>query len=293
MRRITFDLDVLRTLVTGVELGSFAKAADRLGRSTSAVSAQLKKLEDQAGSPVLRKMGRRMVLTPTGEILLSYAQRLLQLNDEAASAVRGADLQGQVRLGVPEEFGESLLPAVLGSFARAHPKVVIQARLARNAELVDQVERGRLDLALAWELGTKTPAPARRIAKLPMQWIGRQGASSGQDHDEPVPLALLEAPCLMRSTAIAALDKAVRPWRIAFTSPSLAGIWAAVDAGLGITVRTSAGRPERLGLLDGLPRLPSVGLGLLRSDKTPSPPVQRLEQLLQAHLKTSLASAQP
>ena len=285
MRRITFDLDVLRTFVAGVEMGSFAKAADRLGRSTSAVSAQLKKLEDQTGAPVLRKAGRGMVLTPAGEVLLGYARRLLDLNDEAAHAVRGAELKGEVRLGVQEDFGESLLPPVLGAFARAHPNVRMQARLARNAELVEQIERGQLDLALAWD-GGRTTAHSRRLARLGMQWIGRAGAALPSD--EPVPLAVLEAPCLMRSTAITALDKAGRPWRIAFTSPSLAGIWAAVDAGLGVTVRTQAGLPERLATLPGLPRLPTIALQLLRSDPAPAGPVQRLESLLQAHLKTSL-----
>jgi DNA-binding transcriptional LysR family regulator len=288
MRRISFDLDVLRTLVTGVELGSFAKAADRLGRSTSAVSAQLKKLEDHAGSPVLRKAGRGMVLTPTGEVLLGYARRLLELNDEAATAVRGADLKGEVRLGVQEDFGESLLCAVLGGFARAHPSVRVQARLARNAELVEHVERGRLDLALVWD-GSKTTAHARRVARLQMQWIGRDGSTSWRHAEEPVPLAVLEAPCLMRSTAIAALEKAQLPWRVAFTSPSLAGIWAAVGAGLGITVRTNAGLPARLAVLQGLPRLPGIGLELHRSEAKPAAPVQRLEALLAAHLREWLA----
>ncbi|HEX7689838.1 MAG TPA: LysR family transcriptional regulator, partial [Burkholderiaceae bacterium] len=122
MSRPTFDLDVLRTLVTGIELGSFAKAADRLGRSTSAVSAQLKKLEEAAGAPVLRKAGRGMVLTPTGEVLFGYARRLLALDDEAAHAVRGAELHGAVRLGLQEDFGEGLLTGVLAGFARAHPR---------------------------------------------------------------------------------------------------------------------------------------------------------------------------
>src|SRR6202012_2779426 len=94
MRRVTFDLEVLRSFVTGVELGSFAKAAERLGRSTSAVSAQLKKLEDQAGTPVLRKAGRGMALTDAGETMLAYARRLLELNDEASSALHGSELEG-------------------------------------------------------------------------------------------------------------------------------------------------------------------------------------------------------
>src|SRR5579859_4531248 len=123
MRRVTFDLDVLRTFVAGVELGSFAKAADRLGRSTSAVSAQLKKLEDQAGTSLLRKAGRGMALTEAGEVMLGYARRLLDLNDEAASAMHGVQLEGRVRLGLQEDFGENVLPEVLGRFKRAHPKL--------------------------------------------------------------------------------------------------------------------------------------------------------------------------
>ncbi|MFY7941454.1 MAG: LysR substrate-binding domain-containing protein [Burkholderiaceae bacterium] len=288
MRRITFDLDVLRTLSTGIELGSFAKAAERLGRSTSAVSAQLKKLEDQVGEPVLRKQGRGMVLTPTGEVLLGYAQRLLALNDEAASAVREVELQGEVRLGMQEDFSDSLLRGVLGSFARAHPRVRVQARLARNAELLQQIERGKLDLALAWDVGTSTPH-AQRVARLPLQWAGSaETPFEMASWPAPLPLAALDAPCLMRSAAIAALDKAHIPWRIAFNSSSLAGVWAAVRAGLGVTVLPSAGLPAHLQMVHGLPALPHVGLDLHRAEAEPSAAVQHLEVLLLAHLKESL-----
>ncbi|RUX14360.1 LysR family transcriptional regulator, partial [Mesorhizobium sp. M2A.F.Ca.ET.042.01.1.1] len=100
MRRVTFDLDVLRTFVTGMELGSFAKAAERLGRSTSAVSAQLKKLEEQADTPIFRKAGRGLALTEAGETMLGYARRLIELNDEAAAAIRDVELEGWVRLGL-------------------------------------------------------------------------------------------------------------------------------------------------------------------------------------------------
>src|SRR6478609_4842573 len=94
MSRLLFDLDVLRSFVTGVELGSFAKAADRVGRSTSAVSAQLKKLEEQAGTPIFRKAGRGLALTEAGETMLGYARRLLELNDEAAAAIHDVELEG-------------------------------------------------------------------------------------------------------------------------------------------------------------------------------------------------------
>ena len=141
---------MLRSFVAGMELGSFAKAADRLGRSTSAVSAQFKKLEEQAGAPIFRKAGRGLALTEAGETMLGYARRLIELNDEAAVAMRGVELEGWVRLGLQEDFGEAVLPDVLGRFARAHPKVRIEARVARNTELLERIDTGQLDLALVW-----------------------------------------------------------------------------------------------------------------------------------------------
>jgi DNA-binding transcriptional LysR family regulator len=224
VRRVNFDLDVLRSFATGMDLGSFAKAADRLGRSTSAVSAQLKKLEDQAGTPIFHKSGRGLALTEAGETMLAYARRLLELNDEAAIAVHGVELEGWVRLGLQEDFSESLLPEVLGRFMRAHPKVRIEARMARNAELLDRVISGRLDLALAWSAGAPTPH-FERVARTPMRWIGsatkREAWRTLQG--EPLPLAALEAPCLFRTAATNALDRAGLAWRLAFVSPSLGG----------------------------------------------------------------------
>lgn len=286
MRQLNFDLDVLRSFVTGIELGSFARAADRLGRSTSAVSAQLKKLEAQIDLPILSKSGRGLVLTPRGETLFSYAKRLLELNDEAAAAVRGADLAGCVRLGLQEDFGESLLTEALGSFARAHPQVRIEARVARNAELLELIGSGQLDLALAWDSGKGSPY-GRRVAELPMCWIGRPG-DHGHGQDEPLPLVAFEAPCLMRSAATAALDRAGIAWRLAFTSASLSGIWAAVGAGLGITIRSSAGLPGKLQVLSGMPELPSIGLVLHRAESAPNAVVKQLEAIILSKLEQLL-----
>lgn len=282
MRKITFDLDVLRTFVTGVELGSFAKAADRLGRSTSAVSAQLKKLEEQLGAPVLRKAGRGMAPTPSGEILLAYARRLLELNDEAVAALRGADLAGSVRLGMQQDFGEHLLTEVLGRFARAHPQVGIEARVGRNAQLIEQVGAGQLDLALAWDWSGDWPY-AQRLGHLPMRWLaGAQARPPVFDANAPLALVMLDAPCLMRSAAIDALDRAGIAWRVAFTSTSLSGVWAAVAAGLGVTVRTAVGMPAGLRLLDGegLPPLPHIGLSLLQSEAQLEPVARRLRDIV-------------
>jgi DNA-binding transcriptional LysR family regulator len=174
MRKPTFDLDVLRSFAVGMELGSFAKAADRLGRSTSAVSAQIKKLEELSGTAIFRKAGRGLALTNAGETLLSYAHRLLDLNDEAIIALHGIAAEGWLRIGLHEDFGETLLPRILGRFARAHPKVRIEARIARNAELLDRVTKGRLDFALVWDDGISSLHNPHRttIATVPVRWIG-------------------------------------------------------------------------------------------------------------------------
>lgn len=294
MNRVSFDPDVLRSFVQGVELGSFAKAAERLSRSTSAVSAQLKRLEEQAGRPLLRKAGRGMALTETGEVMLGYARRLLELNDEAAAAVRGVELEGRVRLGLQEDFGETLLPAVLGRFARAHPKLRIEARIARNAELLHGVNHGKLDLVLAWE-GEETSPHVERMARLPMRWVGSADArpSKLRRRGEALPLVVLDAPCLVRRAAIDALDRAGIAWRIAFTSASLAGTWAAVTAGLGVSVRTPLGLPAGVRALTakeaGLPALPMLGLALHRAEAEPPAAVARLAEILVGTLSPSLS----
>lgn len=294
MRRVTFDLDVLRSFASGIELGSFAKAADRLGRSTSAVSAQLKKLEEQAGTALLRKAGRGMALTDAGEVMLAYARRLLELNDQAAAAIRGSELAGRVRLGLQEDFGETLLPDVLGRFARAHPQVCIEARIARNAELRRQLDAGRLDLTLAWETGARA-AHDEHLGKVPMRWIGAATTPRTLDRGEPLPLVMLEPPCLLRSTAIDALDRAGIAWRVAFSSASLAGVWAAVAAGLGITLRTPLGLPAGVQILDiapaALPAPRTLGLALMFAEPAPNPAVSRLAAIIRHDLRGWLASA--
>lgn len=260
------DLDVLRTFVTGVDLGNFAKAAERLGRSQSAISLQLKKLEDRVGQTLFRKQGRHLALTEAGETMLGYARRMLDLNDEAVAALARPDLSGQVRVGMPQDFAESWLPGVLGRFARAHPRARVDARVDRNAALLAALDRGELDLALVWDDGLRPDQARDRLVDLPIQWIGMPGFV--RVPDQPLPLALLDQPCLFRRRGLAALDKAGILWRVAFTSASPSGLWAAVAAGLGVTVRTAVGLPLGLSVLDGstvaLPFVGMVGLCLCR-----------------------------
>lgn len=285
MRRPTFDLDVLRTFVTGVELNSFAKAADRLGRSTSAVSAQLKKLEEQTGTPVLAKSGRGLALTPTGETLLSHARRLLELNDSIFQSLHESQTAETLRLGLQEDFGEHFLSDILRRFVQAYPRVNLEVRIARNAELLALVESADLDLALTWDTGHMSPY-ATRLGETPMHWIGARDTPllTALD-DSPLPLILFDAPCLLRSAATQALDAAQIPWRIALTSPSVGGIWAAVAAGLGLTLRTRIGLPSHLTVVSGLPPVPSLGYVLHSDGDNPTPATQHLVALIKTSLQ--------
>ncbi len=276
------DIDVLRSLVTGMDLGSFAKAADRLGRSQSAISLQLRKLEEQIGVELLRKQGRGLALTEPGEVMLAYARRLLALNDEAVTAVRGPAVAGELRFGLPQDFAETWFPKTLALFARAHPQTRIGVTVDRNAVLLDRLDRGELDLILV--LGQQVERPRMiRVADLPMAWIGSREMPFHRG-SEAVPLAMFEAPCIFRQAAGAALDPAGIAWRVVFTSPGLSGLWAAVAAGLGISLRTVASVPPGLRVLDaesGLPPLPEISLMLIEgAGAAPSSALARFKEIL-------------
>jgi DNA-binding transcriptional LysR family regulator len=284
------DIDFLRTLVSAEELGGMNRAAERVGRSQSAVSQQMHKLEEKVGQPLFRKQGRGLMLTEPGELLLKYARRILTINDEAVAALRGPGLEGVVRFGLPGDFAETWLPAALGQFKRAHPMVRVEASVERNAVLFERLEKGQLDLAMIF--GGDRRSAAERLATFPMVWIG--GSEPAWEPTQPVPLVLFEAPCLFRKAGIAALDAAGIPWRITFTSPSLAGLWAAVDAGLGISPRTTANLPKSLNVLGRpyrLPKLPSVDLSLHDFGRPLTPAATRLKDILIDTIPPSVSDA--
>lgn len=286
MARINLDMDVLRTLVTAQQLGGFNRAAGQIGRSQSAVSQQIRKLEDQVGEPLFRKQGRGLVPTEAGDVVLAYARRILDLNDEAMVALRGRAVEGVVRFGLPADFAETWLPVALGRFKRAHPSVRIEASVDRNRRLLDRLDRGELDLVLA--LGNGARSDAARLATLPMVWIGPASGEPVSAPDEPVPLAVYEAPCFFREAGQAALDRAGIAWRVAFTSASLHGLWAAVEAGLGITLRTAAGLPAGLTVLGDLPHAPMLDLCLHDGGRDASPAIGRLREILVETLAANL-----
>jgi len=288
MATLNLDMDVLRTLVTAQQLGGFNRAAEQIGRSQSAVSQQIRKLEEQVGEPLFRKQGRGLIPTEAGDVVLAYARRILELNDEAVVALRGRAVEGVVRFGLPADFAESWLPLALGRFKRAHPGVRIEATVDRNPRLLDRLDRGELDLVLT--LNNADRPDAERLASLPMVWIGPAVAAADPvwAPGEPIPLVLFDAPCFFRKAGLAALDRAGLAWRVAFTSASLHGLWAAVEAGLGITLRTATGLPASVVPLDGLPPVPTVALSLHDGGREASPAVARLRLIVKESLAANL-----
>ena len=279
MQLANLDMDVLRTLAVAMDVGGFGKAAERLGRSQSAVSLQMRRLEQRVGRPLFRREGRGLALTDAGDVVLGYARQILELNDQAVAAARGIAMGGSVRFGVPQDFGDSWLPGVLGRFARAHPSVLIEVRVDRANKLVERIAEGGLDLALMW--GNPSVANTVTVQRLPMVWIGLKGYAVPRGN--PVPLALFESPCVFRQPCVEALERTHRPWRLAFTSPSLSGLWAATAAGLGVTVRTPLGLPSPLTVLgksSGLPKLPRIALSLYTALPEPPQAVARLREIL-------------
>jgi DNA-binding transcriptional LysR family regulator len=289
MPRTNLDTDILRTLVAARQLGGFNRAAQQVGRSQSAVSQQIRKLEEQVGQPLFRREGRSLALTEAGDVILSYARRILELNDEAVTAVRGTALGGTIRVGITTDFAESWLPMALGRFKRAHPGVRVEANTDRRAVLIDRLDKGQVDLALLFGGGLRSDA--LHLARLPMVWIGSSREKPDWQTGRPLPLAVFNPPCFFRETAIAALDRAGIPWHIAFTSLSLHGIWAAVDAGLGLTVRTMSGLPNHLIALDkksGLPSLPTIDLSLHDGGRELTSATSRFKEILLETLTANL-----
>jgi DNA-binding transcriptional LysR family regulator len=262
--RPAFDMDALRTMVVGTDLGSFARAASQLGRSQSAVSMQLKKLEEQAGQPLFRRNGRGLAPTEAGEALLIYARRIVSLNDEAAASLGTPIASASVRMGLPQDLFDDVMPEVMTRFSRRRSGVHLEVRAGRNYGLEEEVHAGRLDVAVAFfPAGSDTHGTL--LASLPMAWIGAKGLAEPSG-DELVPLVVFDHPCLFRQTALHALEDKGRRWRLSLTTPSLPGVWAALRAGYGISVRPA--RPLPSGLRDigaqlRLPNLPAIELRMI------------------------------
>jgi len=228
-----FDLDLLRSFVSVVDAGGFTRAGERVHRTQSTVSQQVKRLEDDVGKPLLNRIGKQVTLTEDGERLLSYARRILALAEEARDVVARPDTEGAVRLGLPEDFAAYRLTRLLASFARSSPGLRLDIRVAQSVNLRRDLDRGDLDLALhkrdAGSKGGIAVWPER------LHWVTSRSHPIAADV-RSIPLIFFPTGCLYRTRAIHAIEAAGRAWHMAYTSSSLTGIQAAVAAGLGLSI---------------------------------------------------------
>ena len=287
--RANFDMDALRAMVVGTELKSFARAASQLGRSQSAVSMQLKKLEEQAGRPLFRRRGRGLVPTEAGDALLAYARRIVALNDEAAASLGATTDAASVRMGLPQDFFEDVMPEVIQRFERRRPGVHVEVWAGRNHALEEDVRSGRMDVAIAF-FPAGSDEHGTLIGSVPARWFGT-ARTTRPASGEPLPLVLYDHPCLFRQAALQILERRKILWRPALTISSLPGIWAALRGGHGISVRAARRVPPGIrdvGARLGLPKLPPVDLRLLAAD-TLSPAATDLRAILDDVVRRRIA----
>ncbi|WP_262730738.1 LysR family transcriptional regulator [Alloalcanivorax marinus] len=262
------DTDVLRSFVAIAESGSFTRAARQVFRTPSALSMQIKRLEETLGHPLFVREARQVRLTPEGEMLLGYGRRLLKLNQEAVARFLSPALDGVVRLGTPDDIGTRILPQVLSRFASGHPAVQVEVVAGRSGDLVGRMIDEKLDLVLVTE-GNDDLAPGlgEVVHSEPLVWAGREGGVAAQR--SPLPLSLASHGCAWRGMALAALDQAGVDYRVAYSSEHCAGQEAAMLADLAISpFPRSLVRPplRRLGAEHGLPPLGEYRIALLRGE---------------------------
>jgi DNA-binding transcriptional LysR family regulator len=259
----TLDLDQLRTFVAIVDTGSFTRAADAVAKTQSAVSMQMRRLEERVGKPVFVRDGRQSRLSDDGERLLAHARRLLRLNDETLALFGDAELTGRVRLGTPDEYADRFLPEIMARFSSSNPRAEVTVVCAPTPNLVEAIEAGDLDVAIVTHVREKGSAEV--IRREPLLWVGGRGHCAHET--EPLPLALGRPTCDWRRAAVEALEAAGRRHRLLYVSWNSSAVGAAVLAGLAVSVLPeSALRPGMrvLGEAEGFPRLPMVEIGLLR-----------------------------
>ncbi len=278
----SLDTDLLRAFVLIAEGHSFTQAAARIGRTQSAISMQVKRLEEVLGQPVLsRSKGGSVELTPHGQYLLARARHILALNDEVLTTFRAPQIAGTVRLGTPDDYAFAYLPTILKRFAETHPAVQVDVLCSPSGELMRRLKAEEIDLTLISDGHQPANWPSVQLWRGPLVWV--TSTRFAPHRQDPLPLALADRePFLVRGqdcewagAAVRALEKAGRRYRIAYTSASQIGTHAPVLAGLAVTVSTLSWLPEGLRAMrpeEGLPKLPEFGIMMLKG-KHPHQPV--------------------
>lgn len=271
----TLDIDLLRSLVAFADSGSFTKAAELVGRTQSAVSMQMKRLEQMLGRSLFARDGRELALTHDGERMVGYARRMLKLHQEAVASFAEPMLTGTVRVGIPDDYAVSVLPTLFSRFADCYPGVDLEVHCESSDLLYPRVRSGALDLGVLTE--QDIDHGGRLLRQEPVVWAtSRRHLTHRLD---PLPMAVFPAPCVFRRWAIERLEEMARPYRIAYTSRSMAAISVAVTSGLAITpIATSSLTPGMRILTeeDGFPPLQETRISLYQSPNAADPAIARL-----------------
>jgi DNA-binding transcriptional LysR family regulator len=277
------DLDQLQTFITIADTGSFTRAAEEVHRTQSAVSMQMRRLEERIGKPLFEKDGRSNRLTEEGDRLLGYARRLLRLNSETLAAFDDTRLEGQVRIGTPDDYADRFLPEIMGRFARSNPRVELSVVCEPTINLADLLRRGHLDIALVTQCDDVRPTEI--VRREPLLWV--TSASHSVHEEEVLPMAFGRPTCQWRRSACDVLAQMNREHRILFTSWSATVVIAAVLSGLAVSVLPECAlRPGMrvLGEADGFGALPDVKIGILRGHSSKADIVDALAR----HISESL-----
>ncbi|WP_245517620.1 LysR substrate-binding domain-containing protein [Methylorubrum sp. Q1] len=275
------EIPLLRTFVAVVETGSITLAGRQVGRTQPAITHQMQRLEKALAKPLFQEDRRHLTLTREGEMLLGYARTLLGLNDEIRERFEAPDITGHVRLGVPDLYAAFLLPSVLSGFSRAYPQVEIELRCSRSVNLHAALQHEEIDIALM----TRQPEFGRGTAvrEEPLVWVAARDYVVASN--EALPLALLPAGSVYRQYALDALGQIGRSWNIAAVSDSIAGLQAAVYAGLAVSAFPLCAlcpKVRRLGRSDGLPDMPHLEIVLQRKPSGITPAAEHLAEYMVA-----------
>src|SRR5882724_8238926 len=258
------DVDQLRTFLAIAETGSFTRAADVVFKTQSAVSMQMKRLEERIGRTIFVRDGRASKLTEDGERLLDYARRIVKLNVEALAAFDDKEFTGRVRLGVPDDYADRYLPEIMARFSRAYPGVELSVMCEESVCLVERIKANDIDLAIITNCTGNMTAENFRQERLLWATSNRHSVHA----EERVPLALGRSTCAWRRAATDCLETVGRPYRLLYSSGNASAISAAVLSGLAVSVFPESGlRPGMrvLSAADGFPELPSCRIGLVRN----------------------------
>jgi DNA-binding transcriptional LysR family regulator len=277
------DLDQLHTFITIADTGSFTRAADEVHRTQSAVSMQMRRLEERVGKALFEKDGRTNRLTEDGERLLAYARRLLHLNRETLAAFDDRALEGTIRIGTPDDYADRFLPEIMARFARSNPRVELTVMCEPTPNLADHIKRGNLDIAIVTHNDARGQSEV--VRREPLLWVS--SANHATHEQEILPMAFGRPTCIWRRAAVDVLDKMGREYRVLFSSFSATVITAAVLSGLAVSVLPECAlRPGMrvLGEADGFGPLPECKIGIMRGPTSQSHVVEALAR----HIAESL-----